>query len=88
MLQQPFVVQVTVRDDQQQKPMSGATVEIIGQMDHPGMAPVVVNASEAESGIYRGSVTLDMAGRWVLRITAALPDGRRAEQKIDVAIEP
>ena len=52
------------------------------------MAPVVVNASEAESGIYRGSVTLDMAGRWVLRITAALPDGRRAEQKIDVAIEP
>jgi hypothetical protein len=87
-LHRPFVVQLRVRDRRQQKPMSGAKVEFIGQMNHPGMAPVVVDASEAEAGTYRGSVTLDMAGAWVLKTTVTLPDGRRAEQNLDVDIQP
>jgi hypothetical protein len=87
-LEQPFVVQVMVRDDQQHKPISGARVGIIGRMDHPGMAPVVVNASESEPGVYRGSVTLGMAGAWVLQTTATLPDGRRAQQSIGLDMKP
>ncbi|MEO8480650.1 MAG: FixH family protein [Acidobacteriota bacterium] len=85
-LGEPFVVQVVVHDDRNQRPLSGAKVEIIGQMSHPGMAPVVVSVSEPEPGVHRGSVVLDMAGAWVLRVTTTLPDGGRVDQHVEVEI--
>ncbi len=86
-LNQQFVVEVTVRDDRQQ-PVAGATVELVGQMNHPGMAPVVGTGSEGAPGIYRGSITLTMAGVWVLQTTAKLPDGRRGQQRTDIEMAP
>lgn len=86
-LNQRFDVEVTVRDDRQQ-PVAGANVELVGQMNHPGMAPVVGSALEGAPGIYRGSLTLTMAGAWTLQATATLPDGRRGQQRTDIEIAP
>jgi hypothetical protein len=63
----------------------GATVRVEGHMTHPGMMPIVTTAAERASGVYQADVTFTMAGDWVLLITAALPDGRRVERRVDVA---
>lgn len=84
-LNQPFVVRVSVRSGDRTA-IAGAHVEIVAQMSHPGMAPVVVSAAESEPGLYRGSLTLDMAGTWVLRIAATLANGTRVERTLDVEI--
>jgi len=66
------------------KPVSGAQVSLEGDMTHPGMAPVFAGAHEVAPGQYRGSLTLNMPGDWVLLLHITLPDGRKLEDQIDV----
>ena len=54
-------------------------------MVHPGMSPVIANASERSAGEYVVPFTFTMPGDWVLIVSASLPDGRRVEKRIEVA---
>jgi len=65
--------------------VKGATVRLEGQMSHPGMAPVLADGHERGPGVYEVPFAFTMPGDWVLLVSAALPGGRRAERRIDVA---
>lgn len=66
------------------KPVSGAQVSLEGDMTHAGMAPVLADAHEIAPGQYRGNLTLNMPGDWVLLLHITLPDGRKLEDQIDL----
>jgi hypothetical protein len=66
------------------QPVTGARVQVEGDMNHPGMAPVFADAQENSPGSYRASLNLTMGGDWVLLFHITLIDGRRVELQTDV----
>jgi hypothetical protein len=76
-------VTVDLRDAGGQ-PISGARVEIEGNMNHAGMVPVFATASEVTAGRYTAGLDFTMGGDWFILVRADLPDGRSLERKIDV----
>jgi hypothetical protein len=71
-------------DDAQGQPISGAAVELEGNMSHAGMVPVLAQAAEVAPGLYRAELEFTMGGDWFILVRAELPDGRFLERKIDV----
>ena len=58
--------------------VSGATIEITGDMTHAGMVPVIVEATETETGLYRAEdFEFTMAGDWIITTDVELPDGSK-----------
>ena len=66
------------------RPVDDATVRVVGLMTHPGMPPVPVTTMARGGGLYDGVFSFTMAGDWAVLVTAQLPDGRRAEARVDV----
>ena len=66
------------------QPIAGARVQVEGDMDHPGMAPVFANAVEDAPGNYRAPLQFTMGGDWVVLFHITLSDGRRVERQMDV----
>lgn len=64
------------------KPVSGAQVSLEGDMTHAGMAPVFGDAHEASPGHYRGRLTLNMSGDWVVLMHLTLPDGHNMDEQM------
>lgn len=59
--------------------VSGAEVEVTGDMTHAGMAPVIAETVEAEPGLYRTEgFEFTMGGDWILTAEIAMPDGSTA----------
>jgi hypothetical protein len=79
----PAVVTVTLRDAGGQ-PISGARVELEGNMSHAGMVPVIAQAPEVAPGRYQADLEFTMGGDWFILVRADLPDGRSMERKVDV----
>ena len=65
--------------------ISGASVDVEGNMSHAGMVPVRARAEAQGDGRYatRG-FQFTMAGDWTLDVTAALPDGRKVERTFNL----
>jgi hypothetical protein len=61
---------------------ANSRVEIEAHMEHPGMAPVIVQASEARPGQYSATVTFTMAGRWILFATGQRARGPRLRARV------
>jgi hypothetical protein len=80
----PATLTVTLRDSAGAA-VTGAQVRLEGHMSHPGMTPVIADAAARTPGIYVVPFTFSMPGDWTLLVSAALPDGGRVEQRIDVA---
>ena len=80
----PATLTVTLRDTAGSA-VTGAKVRLESHMSHPGMTPVLAAAAEREPGVYVAPFNFTMPGDWVLVVSAALPDGGRVEQRIDVA---
>jgi hypothetical protein len=74
---------VTLHDADGQ-PISGARVELEGNMNHAGMVPVFADASEVAPGRYQAELEFTMGGDWFILVHADLPDGRSMERKVDV----
>ncbi len=68
--------------DARHQPVAGATVQIEAHMTHPGMAPVIEPASDRGGGQYFASVSLTMAGDWVLFADVTTADGQRVRKEI------
>ena len=66
------------------KPLTGAHITLEADMTHAGMAPVFGDAHEVSPGQYQGQVTLSMGGDWVVLMHITLPDGKKAEEQMDV----
>jgi hypothetical protein len=79
----PAAITVTLRDAGGE-PLSGAEVELEGNMNHAGMVPVFADAVEVAPGRYQANLEFTMGGDWFILVRADLADGRSLERKIDV----
>jgi hypothetical protein len=66
------------------EPVAGARIQVEGDMDHPGMAPVFADAVEYAPGSYRAPLQFTMGGDWVVLFHITLSTGRRVERQLDV----
>lgn len=58
--------------------VSGATVEVTGNMTHAGMEPVIVTAQESEAGLYVADpFVIEMPGDTVITADVTLGDGTK-----------
>lgn len=81
----PAPVTVHVLDGSQG--VSGAEVEVQGDMSHAGMQPVIVVAAESEAGVYRAEgFAFTMAGDWFVTATVETADGREASEETFVTV--
>jgi hypothetical protein len=55
-------------------------IQVEGDMNHPGMAPVFADAVETVPGSYRARVDFNMGGDWVVLFHISLGDGRKVER--------
>lgn len=76
-------INITLRDSTDQL-ITGAEVELEGNMSHPGMQPVFATADEAEPGTYSADIEFTMGGDWFFLIESILPDNRIIERQINV----
>ena len=67
-------VELTLKD-RFDLPVRVSALQLEGHMEHPGMAPVVVEASEQADGRYSAGMTFTMAGDWVVFARGALVSG-------------
>jgi hypothetical protein len=80
----PSLGVLTLRDGAR-RPVDGARLQVVGQMSHPGMAPVVATVTERGDGVYQVDLRFTMNGDWILLVSGSLPDGRRLNHRIDIA---
>jgi hypothetical protein len=78
----PAMVTVTLSDGGQ--PITGADVELEGNMSHAGMVPVLATAREVAPGRYEAALDFTMAGDWFILVDVVLADGRSLERMVDV----
>lgn len=81
---QPIEALITL--GQEGQPVSGARLEIEGNMTHAGMEPIFATASETAPGEYRVPLQWTMGGEWILTVRGTLPDGTTVEKQME-AIE-
>lgn len=77
---EPVVGQVPVRVSVEEngQAVSDASVEVIGEMTHAGMVPIIAQARQQEPGVYRAeSFEFNMAGDWIVSAEVALADGEQ-----------
>ena len=70
--------------DKNGAPVGGARVDLEGNMSHAGMAPVSSEAKELETGKYRSTLQLTMAGDWIVLVHITLPDGQKLQRQIEI----
>jgi hypothetical protein len=68
-------------------PVSGATVNVEGNMDHAGMEPSTGQTSEGTDGLYRVPFRWTMGGGWMVTVTATLQDGGVATETFEMFVE-
>lgn len=66
------------------QPITGAKVELEGNMTHAGMPPTQAQPQEVSPGRYEAPLDFSMAGDWFILVRATLPDGRKLEHQVDV----
>ena len=71
--------------DKNGAPVGGARVDLEGNMSHAGMSPVSSEAKEIETGKYRGTLQLTMAGDWIVLVHITLSDGQKLQRQIEVS---
>ena len=65
--------------------VSGARVDLEGNMSHAGMSPVSGEAKEIETGKYSGTLQLAMAGDWIVLVHITLADGQKLQRQIELS---
>lgn len=67
--------------------ITGAQVEVTGDMTHAGMIPVISQAKEIEAGLYQTEdFEFTMAGDWFLITDVELASGKKLQQQIDLTV--
>ncbi|MEZ6098288.1 MAG: FixH family protein [Pirellulaceae bacterium] len=76
--------QVTVTLTDESQAVSGATVEVEGNMNHAGMKPTFATLTEVAPGSYRGTLSFTMAGDWFVLVNVVEANGKRWTHSIEV----
>lgn len=76
-------INITLRDSTNSL-ITGAEVELEGNMSHPGMNPVITTAEELEPGKYSVDFEFTMGGDWYFIITSTLDDDKVVERQIEI----
>lgn len=80
----PATITIEPRYDDR-TPITGAKLEIEGNMNHAGMAPVIATLTETTPGTYvSDGFEFTMGGDWVISVRGTLPDGTPYQAQIDV----
>lgn len=67
--------------------VTGASVEVTGDMTHAGMVPVISSAEETRAGEYATETfEFTMAGDWILTTDVTLPDGTALTDEIELNV--
>ena len=76
---------ITLRlNDMSGQAITGARVQLEGNMSHAGMSPAFGEAREIAPGRYQGSLELSMAGDWVVSAHVTLSNGARARDVFEI----
>lgn len=68
-------------------PLAARSLDVRGDMTHPGMAPVLAEGVEADSsGTTRIPFHWTMSGDWQVTVTATLNDGTTAAKTFDLRV--
>ena len=70
--------------DSSGQPVYGARIKLEANMSHPGMAPVLADATEAMPGRYEATLELSMAGDWIVVAHVSLRDGRKLDHQFEI----
>jgi hypothetical protein len=69
------------------KPITGATLQIRGDMNMAGMQPVLADLQDRGNGHYEASdFQFTMAGDWILTVSGSLPDGTPVKKTLTIAV--
>jgi hypothetical protein len=68
------------------KPVTGARLEIEGNMNHAGMKPSFGKVTAAETGQYMVAIQWTMGGDWTVDIKATLADGRVIARRFPITV--
>jgi hypothetical protein len=79
----PATVTLTMTDAGGE-PVTGAQIQVEGNMLHAGMKPVFGDAKEVQPGRYEAPLEFTMGGDWFLLVNATLPDGGKIERQLDL----
>lgn len=80
----PATITVVITDDDGDT-VGGADLEIVGDMSHAGMVPVIVGATEEPDGRYiSDGFEFTMGGDWIITVRGTLPDGEEIERRFDI----
>ena len=85
----PVVGSATLRitlTDTNDEPINDASLEIRGDMTHPGMEPVLASIDAGQAGVYEVPFEWTMGGDWIVTVTATLADGRVAIREFDLTV--
>lgn len=77
-------IQITLTDSTEQS-VTGAQIELEGNMSHPGMQPVMASAEEVAPGEYEAPLEFTMAGQWFILVKSTLSDGSVIEKQINIS---
>jgi len=67
-------------------PIDNAYLTIKGDMNHPGMMPVVATADGGTDGVYTTPFEWTMGGNWIVTVVADLGDGTTISREFPFAI--
>ena len=70
--------------DRNRRLLRAADLRIEAHMSHPGMTPVLANATERGDGMQDVPLQFTMAGDWTVHVTGTLADGRRLDRWLNV----
>lgn len=73
-------ISVSVRDKNGNTIDKSGAIELRGDMDHAGMAPVFAESSEAINGVFTLPFEWTMAGTWILEANLTLDSGERVTE--------
>lgn len=71
---------VVTLTDGEGSPITDAAVEIVGDMTHAGMMPIIGKGEHTGEGHYAVPLRWTMAGDWLVTVRVTSADGRRFEQ--------
>lgn len=82
----PAPVRVSVEENGEG--VTGASVEVTGEMTHAGMVPVIAPARQMEPGVYLAEeFEFSMAGDWIVSAEVSLEDGEQLRAVRALSVE-